>query len=605
MKKIVLMFVILAFASSTAFSGAFAPKLLKLGVEPEIAYDFDGTPLDIMVNVSGTDAELYFMVFTKGIASTVPNMRNGYLGWHHVSKIDTCMYCSPQNMFPVGDNTVTWSGMDDDGGVVPAGEYTYYMWAFDSVNPKTKCAPFMKHDNGCRTAEFIEFEEGIGAPLNNPIWLMQESPCARWTFGNDPLDITLLVTTELNYPEGYTRAWGAEPQEDPYDYDYFYLRSGNADTETQCILKYKFVPGGEAVMQTDFGEDGYGMLHNDPYKWEPGVAANADYLFSGEQNLTSDSEPNADFFIVDFDGSIYENIDLRPMWSNPEEYALGKNMNMGPDNLSDRHTAVGFKMTLNDHGSCVKQVVDPVRYLESGDMDDFWYYTNLNGDYILDQNFDETNSIPWACGTPMTAYQYSLDIDDNVFAIGSAYDHGAVSFGLIGPDGTGIGWMSFSGETGGWKKGTKYIDNDTPFDGIYCDNESAGGTHYQEGGWQPSEFTEGFFWVGHDSIKGIISNVVGVADDAPEAVDVITVAQNAPNPFNPTTTINYSIVKSGNTTVEVYNVAGQKVDTIVNEYIDSGSHSVVWDASDFSAGVYFCTVKSNGHSKTIKMTLVK
>jgi hypothetical protein len=605
MKKIILMFVIVAFASSTAFSAAFAPKLLKLGVAPEIQYDFDGTPLDIPVTVSGTDCELYFMVFTKGMASSIPNMRNGYLGYKAFCKIDTCMYLSPQYIFPPGANTVTWSGLDDDGGVIPPGEYSYYFWAFDSINPKTKSAPFMKHDNGSRTAEFIETEPGYGAPLNNPIWLMQESPCARWTFGWDPLDVTLLVVSELSYPEGYERSWGGEPQEDPYDYDYFYVRAGNNQTEAQTVLKYKFVPGGEAILQTDFGEDGHAPLPSDPVKWEPGVAADLNYIYTAEQNLTTDSEPNADFFIINFDGSLEEIVDLRPWWSSPAEYALGKNMNWGPDNLSDRMTETGFHVTLNCHGSCLKQVVDPGRYLDSGDYEDFFYYGNLNGDYILDQNFDETNSIPWACGTPMTTYMYSLDIDHHNFAIGSGYDHGAVSFGLIGPDGDGIGWCSFHGETAGWKKGTKYIDSDTPFDGIYCDNESAGGTHYQEGGWQPNEFTEGYFWVGHDSIKGVISNVVGVADDAPEAVDAITLAQNAPNPFNPTTTINYSIAKAGDTTIEVYNVAGQKVDTIVNEYMDSGRHSAVWDASEFSAGIYFCTVKSNGHSKTIKMTLVK
>ena len=52
-------------------------------------------------------------------------------------------------------------------------------------------------------------------------------------------------------------------------------------------------------------------------------------------------------------------------------------------------------------------------------------------------------------------------------------------------------------------------------------------------------------------------------------------------------------------------MAGQKVDTIVNEFMNAGSQSIVWNASDFSAGVYFYTVKSGDYSKTIKMTLIK
>jgi len=110
------------------------------------------------------------------------------------------------------------------------------------------------------------------------------------------------------------------------------------------------------------------------------------------------------------------------------------------------------------------------------------------------------------------------------------------------------------------------------------------------------------WYVAHDSIKGIISNQVGVADAAPAA---FAVAQNTPNPFNPTTTINFSIPKAGKVTVEVFNAAGQKVDTIVNSQMTAGSHSVNWNAAKFSAGVYFCTVKSGSFSKTVKMTFLK
>ena len=53
------------------------------------------------------------------------------------------------------------------------------------------------------------------------------------------------------------------------------------------------------------------------------------------------------------------------------------------------------------------------------------------------------------------------------------------------------------------------------------------------------------------------------------------------------------------------NVAGQKIDTVFNDFLNSGNHSVVWDASSFSAGVYFYTVKSGDHSKTMKMTYIK
>jgi len=52
-------------------------------------------------------------------------------------------------------------------------------------------------------------------------------------------------------------------------------------------------------------------------------------------------------------------------------------------------------------------------------------------------------------------------------------------------------------------------------------------------------------------------------------------------------------------------IVGQKVATIANEFMSAGSHSVIWDASGFSAGVYFYTVKSGEFSRTMKMTLLR
>ncbi len=57
--------------------------------------------------------------------------------------------------------------------------------------------------------------------------------------------------------------------------------------------------------------------------------------------------------------------------------------------------------------------------------------------------------------------------------------------------------------------------------------------------------------------------------------------------------------------MDVFNVAGQKVATVANEFMNAGSHSVTWDASGLSAGVYFYTVKTDKYSKTMKMTLLK
>jgi len=116
------------------------------------------------------------------------------------------------------------------------------------------------------------------------------------------------------------------------------------------------------------------------------------------------------------------------------------------------------------------------------------------------------------------------------------------------------------------------------------------------------ELQVGWFFVAHDTIGGIITNQVSVDENVPSG---FSVAQNSPNPFNPSTTIAFTIPVADNVTVEVFNVAGQKVYTVIHEFMAAGTHSFTWDGTGLSAGPYFYTVKSGKFSKTSKMMLVK
>ena len=85
-----------------------------------------------------------------------------------------------------------------------------------------------------------------------------------------------------------------------------------------------------------------------------------------------------------------------------------------------------------------------------------------------------------------------------------------------------------------------------------------------------------------------------------------TLFQNYPNPFNPSTLIKYQI-RDNNTIVElkVFNILGKEVKTLLNEVQDSGTHEVEFNASDFSSGVYFYTLKASSYTATKKMILIK
>jgi|SaaInl7_200m_RNA_FD_contig_91_467177_length_7176_multi_11_in_0_out_0_2 hypothetical protein len=91
---------------------------------------------------------------------------------------------------------------------------------------------------------------------------------------------------------------------------------------------------------------------------------------------------------------------------------------------------------------------------------------------------------------------------------------------------------------------------------------------------------------------------------------IYALSKNYPNPFNPTTTIDYSIPQAGNVELVIYNTAGQKVRSLVNRTQDASYYKVVWDGRDESgqsvaSGIYFYRLVSGSFSKIEKMTLIK
>ncbi|MBD3232116.1 MAG: T9SS type A sorting domain-containing protein [candidate division Zixibacteria bacterium] len=80
---------------------------------------------------------------------------------------------------------------------------------------------------------------------------------------------------------------------------------------------------------------------------------------------------------------------------------------------------------------------------------------------------------------------------------------------------------------------------------------------------------------------------------------------NYPNPFNATTTISYSLPEAGHVSLEIFNMLGQKITTLVDTDKDAGKHSVRWNASDYSSGVYFYKLQTGDRILTNKMNLVK
>jgi len=84
-----------------------------------------------------------------------------------------------------------------------------------------------------------------------------------------------------------------------------------------------------------------------------------------------------------------------------------------------------------------------------------------------------------------------------------------------------------------------------------------------------------------------------------------SLAQNYPNPFNANTNISFDLAEAGNVSLNVYDITGRLVTTLVDGQMDAGQHVVAWDASSVSSGVYFYKLTTVDYSATKSMNLLK
>jgi len=81
--------------------------------------------------------------------------------------------------------------------------------------------------------------------------------------------------------------------------------------------------------------------------------------------------------------------------------------------------------------------------------------------------------------------------------------------------------------------------------------------------------------------------------------------QNYPNPFNPATIIKFDIPKSDFVTIDIYDITGKLVSSLLNEYKTSGTYEIKFEAANLASGVYFCKMSSNAFSDVKRMVFIK
>jgi len=150
--------------------------------------------------------------------------------------------------------------------------------------------------------------------------------------------------------------------------------------------------------------------------------------------------------------------------------------------------------------------------------------------------------------------------------------------------------------------------------GEWIDVHGAGAQRSDPKSGNPDDWPQGHGPQG-DAIR--IYNYVRLVRDAPQTstdsdipeTGSIQLEQNYPNPFNPSTSIGFYLPSSGYVNLSIYNIKGQKITTLIEQNLNEGNHSLIWNGVDkqnkaVSAGMYFYTLKTSTESVTRKMVML-
>jgi hypothetical protein len=102
-----------------------------------------------------------------------------------------------------------------------------------------------------------------------------------------------------------------------------------------------------------------------------------------------------------------------------------------------------------------------------------------------------------------------------------------------------------------------------------------------------------------------LGHPTGIIEEQEIMPKQFTLLQNYPNPFNAFTTIRFTLPYESEITLSIYNLLGQRVETLFDGIQNPGEHSVTWNASHFPSGIYFARLETRCRTENIKMVLLK
>jgi hypothetical protein len=206
-----------------------------------------------------------------------------------------------------------------------------------------------------------------------------------------------------------------------------------------------------------------------------------------------------------------------------------------------------------------------------------------------------------ANGDSLWSKYYGGTDPDKGYCVAETYDHGFIMVGHMFPTGQPYDISMVRTDFLGRQLWSKHIGNQYDDFGVavQCTPDSG---YIVLGRTAPDGTMYNYYVIrlGPDTL--INNGISGESDVIPSA---ISLGQNYPNPFNANTNIEYSILTKSAIRIDVYDILGRRVATLVNDIADAGVHRVIWNAANLPSGAYFYKLKANGYSRVKRMLVIK
>ncbi len=474
-------------------------------------------------------------------------------------------HVGPEQEISFAGPAVNWSGWDLPG-LVDACDYVFimgYAYWWNGASTTGPCAPITGSSNNL-VQTIVNQDKGYGACDKSKLILGLPYYGNKWKVSSSQRSQVGASTLESGSSAIYASTMAlfnthGKHRSSKYEDTWTYYSSGNTWYQAWCNDAMALDAKEELVYE--FGLMGTGMWalgydENRPELWDK---LRENFLIMNDSLILDDFENGKGHF-----------------YRNPGYSGSSKGIS------SDSYIEI-TGLNVSDGDSCLKIVLK-----DDSESTENWKVRLLSGGGIVSNNtlFPRERELFFSCKTSENGIYASVMIDD-----GNELES-SILIPLYG-DGQ---WHEYSVRLDSCELWTSYYNGNGSIDNKEVTLDAL---MFQSG----QQSADKIIYL--DDIKAIkINDPISVA--TLEIPETHVLFPNYPNPFNPHTTINFQLSNMSDVDLKVYDIKGRIVDHLINETISAGNHQLLWNASNFSAGMYIAVLNVNGtFAGSTKMLLIK